>query len=113
MILYVNYQIATKLPRQYVTPCTWVFNLFLLFANELAHGFRFADMEAIFSPWFLQSQGSEKGQVLGWGARLDSYGGLLPRWEILFKVSVLRLISFNLDYVQSLDGRPSENIEVS
>ncbi|UKZ75294.1 hypothetical protein TrVFT333_002972 [Trichoderma virens FT-333] len=39
-ILGINYQIATKLPRQYVPAATWIFNISTLFANELTMGYR-------------------------------------------------------------------------
>jgi len=47
-----------------------------------------------------------------WGQVLDSYGGLIPRWEILFNITVLRLISFNLDYYWSFNFGSSSPLEV-
>ncbi|KAL3430040.1 MBOAT, membrane-bound O-acyltransferase family-domain-containing protein [Aspergillus tetrazonus] len=32
------------------------------------------------------------------GARIDNYSGLIPRWELLFKISILRQISLDMDY---------------
>lgn len=108
-ILYLNYQIAVKLPRAYVPGATWVFNLGVLFANELLHGYHFS---AIFG-FFLPSTVSEKGTLgRNFGHTLDSYGGLIPRWDVLFNFTVLRLISFNLDYYWSLNSRASSPLEV-
>lgn len=102
LILYINYQIATALPKKYVPLMTWVFNIGILFANELGRGYPFA---SIFG--FLSAAG-----VPNWGATLDQYGGLVPRWEVLFNVTVLRLIAFDFDYYWSLDTRGGSPIEV-
>lgn len=59
----------------------------------------------------LSDSGAEKQS--NWGTWLDSHGGLIPRWEILFNITVLRLISFNLDYYWSLDYNSASAIEVT
>jgi hypothetical protein len=51
--------------------------------------------------------------IIEWARGLDSFGGLMPRWEILFKITILRLISFNMDYHWSLDYSAASPIEVS
>ena len=103
IILYINYHIATKLNRDQVPVVTWIFNIGILFANELSRGYPLASILAPVSP----SEGSN------WGKTLDSYGGLIPRWEVLFNFTVLRLISFNFDYIWSLDQSGSSPLEVS
>ena len=111
-ILYINYKLATQLPKAYVPAATWIFNVGILFANELCHGYPFADVAAFFLP--SQTSAAEKvNQSAGWAGWLDTYGGILPRWEILFNITVLRLISFNLDYYWSLNAGSSEPVEVS
>ncbi|PGG97714.1 hypothetical protein AJ80_09649 [Polytolypa hystricis UAMH7299] len=107
-ILTINYKIATKLPRDRVPLATWVFNIGILFANELFRGYHFADIAALFT-WG-SSLGSD-ALIVSWGKWLDSFGGLIPRWEILFNITVLRLISFNLDYYWSLDYPSGSAIE--
>ncbi|KAJ4405129.1 glycerol transporter [Didymella pomorum] len=107
-ILYLNYQIATKLPRAHVPGATWVFNLGVLFANELLHGYHYSDMFGFFLPSTLSEKGTP---VRNLGHTLDSYGGLIPRWDVLFNFTVLRLISFNLDYYWSLNTRSSSPLE--
>lgn len=105
-ILYVNFKIATRMPKTYVPAATWIFNIGILFANELGHGYPMAKVAALILP----SQTSAGGSVdpkAGWGGWIDSYGGLLPRWEILFNFTVLRSISFNLDYYWSLNSTSS------
>ncbi|KAL8736703.1 MAG: hypothetical protein Q9166_000069 [cf. Caloplaca sp. 2 TL-2023] len=104
VILYINFTLAKWLPKPYLLPATWVFNIGILFANELCRGYPYADIVRLLLPWSLGSDllpDEKAGQ--NWGFYLDSYGGLLPRWEILFNITVLRLVSFNLDYRWSLD----------
>jgi hypothetical protein len=110
-ILFANYCIATRLPRKYVPAATWIFNISTLFANELSDGYKFTKVAAYISPLTPGALESDSF-IHSWGAWLDSYGGIMPRWEILFNLTVLRLISFNLDYYWSLDRRGGSPIEV-
>ncbi|KAL7620674.1 glycerol transporter [Parahypoxylon ruwenzoriense] len=111
-ILYANYQVATTLPRKYIPVATWVFNIGTLFANELCNGYRFSDIAAFISGPPTNNSLLDSGSALvSWGSWLDSYGGLMGRWEILFNITVLRLISFNLDYYWSLDRRSYSPVE--
>ena len=113
-ILWVNYQIATVLPRQHVPVATWVFNIGTLFANELAGGYHLVNVASLISDgsWEPLSRIALEGQqtasvLVQWGAWLDGFGGIMPRWEILFNLTVLRLISFNLDRYWSHNDRGS------
>ncbi|KAI1298530.1 MBOAT, membrane-bound O-acyltransferase family-domain-containing protein [Xylaria venustula] len=111
-ILYLNYQVATTLPRKSVPVTTWLFNVGILFANELGKGYKFGDIASFL--WVFLSGGlidESNSSLVSWGRWLDSYGGLMGRWEILFNLTVLRLISFNLDYYWSLDRRAYSPIE--
>lgn len=111
-ILLVNYQIATTVPRKFIPVATWVSNIGILFANEMSSGYQFANMAAyIFRP---TGQGllAQEPSLISWGRWLDSYSGIMSRWEILFNITVLRLISFNLDYYWSLDRRSYSPLEV-
>ncbi|KAK4542400.1 hypothetical protein LTR36_006857 [Oleoguttula mirabilis] len=109
-ILWINYKIATALPKQYVGVATWIFNIGLLFANELSNGYQFAWIAS----YLLPPQTTAGGEKLtgDWATRLDSLSGLIPRWHILFNITVLRLIAFNFDYLWSQDRRASSPIEV-
>lgn len=114
-ILYLNYSMATSLPRKYVPVATWVFNIGTLFANELAKGYHYKDIATLLSgssPFLVKGVPVE-GTLVTWGAWLDSWGGIMSRWEILFNITVLRLISFNLDYYWSQGYRSVSPIEVS
>ncbi|KAI2626393.1 MBOAT, membrane-bound O-acyltransferase family-domain-containing protein [Xylaria nigripes] len=111
-ILYLNYQVATTLPRKLVPAATWAFNIGILFANELCQGYKFRAIASLL--WSFLSGGlidESQSSLVAWGAWLDSYGGIMSRWEILFNITVLRLISFNLDYYWSLDRRAYSPIE--
>jgi hypothetical protein len=110
IILYANYCVATRLPRSWVPWATWIFNISTLFANELTVGYKFAKMAHYFSPL---EAGMPESAFHIWGRWLDSYGGIISRWEVLFNITVLRLISFNLDYYWSLNRRGGSPIEVS
>ncbi len=112
LILWVNYNIATALPKKAVPAATWVFNIGLLFANELCEGYHLKSVAALVSAPGLGSVGDPEGFMIRWASWLDSWGGLVPRWEILFNITVLRLISFNLDYYWSLDRRSASPVEV-
>lgn len=111
LILYANYKLATALPRAYVPAATWTFNIGILFANELCHGYPLASFAALLLPSQTTTAGNTESQN-NWGTWIDSYGGLVSRWEILFNITVLRLISFNFDYYWSLNSGGSSPIEV-
>lgn len=110
-ILYLNYKIAKSLPRRYIPAATWIFNISTLFANELCAGYPLERLAAMLTST-TDATGQESLLVL-WGRQLDSFGGLIPRWEILFNFTVLRLISFNMDYYWCLDYPAASPIEVS
>jgi len=111
IIVYLNFSIATRLPRQYVPAATWIFNIGILFANELCDGYKFAKLAELIS---LAGPGSveKRPELQNWGTWLDSYGGIMSRWEILFNITVLRLISYNMDYYWSLNRRSGSPLEV-
>ena len=113
LILYINYTLATRLRKEFVPVVTWIFNIGILFANELGKGYPYSDIANIVLPRQASVESAiEHDPKVNWGAVLDSYGGLIPRWEILFNVTVLRLISFNFDYVWSLNRGTSSPVEV-
>ncbi len=111
-ILYINFHIATSLPRKSVPAATWIFNVAVLFTNDIFHGYRFGDVAVWISGHPQPSLVGAGSSLVAWGKWLDSYGGILSRWEILFNLTVLRMISFNLDYYWSLDRRSHSPIEV-
>lgn len=113
VILYINYTIATRLGRDAVPVATWTFNVGILFANELYGGYPYANFDNLLQPSpSLAKDPATGGAQFHWGSFLDSYGGLIPRWEILFNITVLRLISFNLDYYWASGYTNSNALEV-
>ncbi|CAN8100939.1 unnamed protein product [Discula destructiva] len=112
-ILWINYNLATNLPRRYIPVATWTFNIGVLFLNELCDGYKYRDIAMVLSgtsPYLVRTA-PINGTLTDWGAWLDSWGGIMSRWEILFNITVLRLISFNLDYYWSLNYRSSSPME--
>ncbi|KAJ4295938.1 glycerol transporter [Collariella sp. IMI 366227] len=101
-IMAINYQIATRLPKNRVPAATWVFNICILFANELGRGYHFRDIVLLMT---------ENPTLVSAGEWLDSHGGIMPRWYVLFNITILRLVSFNLDYYWSLDRRGGSPLE--
>ncbi|KAG7091135.1 hypothetical protein E1B28_010189 [Marasmius oreades] len=83
LILTVNYSLAKACKSSKAGPVlTWAFNGFVLFMNDRYHGYRFGD-------------------ILPSLEILDAFVGFYPRWHISFNVTMLRLISFNMDYYWS------------
>lgn len=89
-ILTANYLISFFHPTSVANPIlTWVFNLAVLFGNEYFDGYRFADI----LPWLIAGEGAGVGHAMDRAYN----GGLLPRWNVSFNITILRLISYNLD----------------
>lgn len=107
-ILWMNYRIGKSLPRAYVPAATWTFNICILFANEICDGYPLEQIARLLAPG-----SGEKGSLLvQWAQTLDGFGGIMPRWMVMFKVTVLRLISFNMDSYWSTDYAAASPIEV-
>ncbi|VDB87298.1 unnamed protein product [Peniophora sp. CBMAI 1063] len=79
LILSGNYAISTLgKGKRWVPGATWVYNMAVLFANERYGGYRYAALHS----------------ELGF---LDSFSGAYPRWHVTFNITMLRLVSFNMD----------------
>ncbi|KAI5122746.1 hypothetical protein M0805_009831 [Coniferiporia weirii] len=79
-ILCLNYTIGKFFKSSKLTPIlTWVFNMGVLFAIERNSGYRFSSLSSSL-------------------AFLDSMQGAYPRWYIPFNFTMLRLVSFNMDF---------------
>ncbi|KAG0199472.1 glycerol transporter [Mortierella sp. GBA30] len=83
-IVSANYAIA-KLggASRWMPVLTWIFNLGILFMNEKNQGYSFGTLH----------------ESLAW---LDADTGMNARWDVNFNFTMLRLVSFNLDYYWSL-----------
>lgn len=77
--------------RRVAPLATWALNLGVLFANELCDGYKFQHLHPSL-------------------AALDAEwaSGRLPRWHISWNITMLRLVSFNLDYYWAVRGERSE-----
>ncbi|KAJ6261088.1 hypothetical protein Dda_3753 [Drechslerella dactyloides] len=89
-LLATNYGILKAFGPSKATPfVTWGFNLMMLLLNEWKRGYMFG---RIFGPEY---------------SYIDSqFGGLMPRWEVHFNLTMLRVISFNMDYYWMLTTGP-------
>ncbi|KAI9056770.1 MBOAT-domain-containing protein [Trametes sanguinea] len=86
LILSINYSIAKLAGPSKANPIlTWVFNVLVLFAIERNKGFSYATLHP----------------YLG---NLDAWEGVYPRWYISFNITMLRLVSFNMDYYWALNS---------
>lgn len=80
LVLAINYGLSKALGGTKMAPAvTFAFNIATLFAVHWNDGFEYSRM----SP------------ALGF---LEVFKGLLPRWQINFNITMLRLVSFSMDY---------------
>ncbi|KAG0306124.1 glycerol transporter [Dissophora globulifera] len=70
---------------RWMPAATWAFTLAILFLNEGYDGYNFADLHESFA-W------------------LDENRGMDRRWDVHFNFTMLRLVSFNLDYFWSINA---------
>ncbi|KAJ2684604.1 glycerol transporter [Coemansia spiralis] len=75
-----NYLLAKRMGGHRWAPAVfWAYNMAVLFANEYYRGYQFGHM----SP------------SLAW---LDEWRGVLRRWDVTFNITMLRMVSFAMDY---------------
>ncbi|KAK9709424.1 glycerol transporter [Basidiobolus ranarum] len=83
LIVTANYLIAKSFGKSWLNPTvTWIFNLGILYANESYSGYRYSMLSENL-------------------AFMDEYSGLFHQWYVLFNISMLRMVSFNMDYYWS------------
>ncbi|SGY43238.1 BQ5605_C001g00004 [Microbotryum silenes-dioicae] len=94
IILWFNYRIArlatSPTLSKSVPWLTWAFNLAILFSNEVNEGYQWANLSPSLQQWLI-SRVMIQDQAK-WAQ------GILPRWHINWNITMLRLISFNMDY---------------
>lgn len=81
-LILINYYISKNTKGRTAIIVSWVYGVSLLFLNELFEGYPF---RKVFPPL----------------AFLDQYGGMMPRWDVNFNFSMIRMISFNMDYFEA------------
>ncbi|GAM17403.1 hypothetical protein SAMD00019534_005780 [Acytostelium subglobosum LB1] len=85
-----NFGISRFFARSSLLPLvTWAFNGFILWTSYIYSGYQFSSLAILGS----------------YGPLLDSYHGSLA-WETYFKMSMLRFISYNMDYYWMMMKRP-------
>lgn len=87
-LLAINYYIAKNTKGRTGVIASWVFGIGLLFANEMMDGYPFSK---VFPPLEF----------------LDQFGGMMPRWDVNFNFSMIRMISYNIDYFEALEDKSS------
>ncbi|KAK3810554.1 MAG: MBOAT-domain-containing protein [Linnemannia gamsii] len=86
LIVAANYGIAQAgKNKRWMPVATWAFNIAVLFLNEGYKGYNFSDFH----------------ESLSW---LDDNTGMDRRWDVHFNFTMLRLVSFNLDYYWSFNS---------
>ncbi len=83
LILYANYKLAMALPRRHLPAATWIFNVGILFANELCEGYKFRRIAELLAGSPPQDIVSDEGFLLSLGSWLDHHGGLNPAGRAL------------------------------
>ncbi|KAJ7490254.1 MBOAT, membrane-bound O-acyltransferase family-domain-containing protein [Mycena galericulata] len=79
-IITANYLIAKSFGASKLGPlCSWVFNVAIVFMNDWYSGYTF-------------------GNIVPPLAFLDSFQGIYPRWHVTYNITMLRLVSFSMDY---------------
>ncbi|KIY43881.1 MBOAT-domain-containing protein [Fistulina hepatica ATCC 64428] len=93
LILSINYLIGKVCRGSAAGPVlTWIFNVLILFLNERYSGYEFKHIVPPLS--FLDS----------W------WQGMYPRWYISFNITMLRLVSFNMDYFWACTSANSPSV---
>ena len=72
---------------------TWIFNIVILFLNDRYEGYSFGQ---VLPPLEFLVSAVTMGTVIPQPPQ-DSYEGFYPRWYISFNITMLRLVSFNMD----------------
>ncbi|PVU96417.1 hypothetical protein BB561_001198 [Smittium simulii] len=80
-IISINYYVLKRhaAGTKYGALIMWALNIFFLFLNETNRGYSFAKIHPL----------------LTW---MDNYRGLNRRWDTTFNITMLRIMSFDLDY---------------
>ena len=72
---------------------SWIFGIGILFLNEHYHGYEFATIHPAL-------------------ASMDSYKGIMHRWEIHFNFTMLRMVSYSMDYYWMLNENHGDHQKI-
>jgi hypothetical protein len=96
ILLSLNYALAKATGgTRLAVPATWIFNGGVLLANQWYEGYAFASLHSGFA--FLVSL----TPFLTFPTHTllqDTWRGVYPRWHVSFNITMLRLVSFGVDY---------------
>lgn len=97
-LISINYQLTKYLGSSKMLPVLiWIYGISLLFLNFSYKGYKFGSISSIFN-WMDRLEGDLKSIITGLGIR----------WYISFNFSMLRMISFSMDYYWSLSSNRNE-----
>lgn len=83
VVVSLNYQLSKLTRRSRVNPfLTWSYNLTILLLSSKIQSTKFGEFSTNLK-------------------FLDNFSGILPRWHIHYNITMLRVMSFNLDYYWS------------
>ena len=98
----INYAIAKGLAgTPLATPLIWIFNIATLFAVHYYDGFELSHMHSAFNILvriMTHRHVAHNVPLINFLFWQDGFKGLLPRWQINYNITMLRLVSFALDY---------------
>lgn len=87
MIVMFSLVHILKRHRRWATAATWIYGIGSLFLNDKYRYVPFESYCSLLAP-------------------LDSaFKGIIPRWDVFFNFSLLRIISYNLDYLERLNNQ--------
>lgn len=99
LILTANYALAKACGGSKAGPVlTWVFNALVLFGNDRYSGYSYAGLH----PWLafmvrLHPLLTDPADLTSYRGQ-DTWKGIYPRWYVSFNITMLRLVSFSMDY---------------
>ena len=97
IILSANYALAKATGgTRLAVPVTWLFNGGVLLANEWYEGYAFASLHSGFA--FLVCCTIASPLIPTDILLQDGWRGIHPRWHVNFNITMLRLVSFSIDY---------------
>jgi hypothetical protein len=111
LILSFNFAIAKCCGGSRLGPIlTWVFNGAVLFANERHSGYLFHSIHPSLGSLVSYKINLGKCPFMLWIQ--DGFRGVYPRWHISFNVTMLRLVSFSMDYYWARGNSPSCDVSI-
>lgn len=92
MVLFVSTRLLKNKPKV-AQAVLWIYGIGTLFINDRFRNVRFGEMIPLL-------------------AFMDKFHGLIARWDVFFNFTLLRILSFNIDYLRRLDQLSSSNNEI-